>query len=240
MPVWIWDLAVVLIILFSAASAYHHGFFRSMVSLLGTGVSFLVGLMYSGPAARWCYANWLEEGVREGVREGIASSGTRSFETVLLRIDDILTRLPPLVSDAVRSQLKADSLEVWYENMIRANSGDVATALTEGVVGPIVTTVLQILAFCIIFLICSIVVRFAAGLLGRLRSVPVLGSVDGVAGALFGVARGVLYCFVLAAVLWLLIHLTGDRLPFVTQEGLSGTLLLRRFYDVVSSFGSPG
>ncbi len=238
MSVWIWDAAVVLLIAGSAYSAYRRGFFRSLVSFAGTVASFLVGRLYSGPVARYCYETYLEKGISEGVREGVLTNGTQSFETILSRIDEVLAKMPKTLTDVVRSQLDADSLEVWYQNMIRANSGDIATALMEGVVTPIVTTVLQILAFCMIFLVCAIVVRFAARLLGGLRRTPILGSADGLVGAVFGALRGLLYAFVLAAVMWLLIRLTGDRLPFVTQSELQHAAIFGRFFKAVSNFGT--
>ena len=237
MPVWIWDAAVIVLIAASAYQAFRRGFFRSLVSFVGTIASFLVAWIYSGPFARWFYGGYLEKTIGAGVREGVLTHGTQSFETVLSRIDEVLAKMPALLTDVVRSQLDADSLEVWYQNMIRANSGDLVSALMDGVVTPIVTTVLQILAFCMLFLICSIVVKFAAGLLGGLRRTPILGSADGLVGGVFGALRGILYAFVLAAALWLLIRMAGDRLPFVSQRELQHTVIFSRFFNAVSGFG---
>jgi len=237
MLVWIWDVAAIVLIAYSAFDAYRCGFFRSLVNFVGTMASFLVGWFYAGPIARWCYGSFLAERIAEGVQEGLVAYGAESFETALSRLDEVLRHLPSLVTEAVRSQIEADSFEVWYQNMIRANSGDIAAALTDGVVAPIVTTVLQILVFCLLFMICSAVVQFAAGLIGGVRKVPLLGQADGLVGAVFGALRGILYVFVLAAVLWLIIRLTGDALPFLKQKELEQTVLFGRFFRAVSRFG---
>jgi len=232
--IWIWDIVAVVVVVFSAVSAYRRGFLRSLVSFLGTAVSFAVAWIFSGPIAQKCYDGLLKESVAKAVQDAIAEYGTQSFESVLMRAEEILESLPNLIGDIVKSQIDADSLEIWYQNMIRASSGNIAAGLTEGVVAPIVTTVLQILAFVLLFMICSFLVQLAVGLLRGVRRMPVIGGLDSLLGGIFGVVQGMLYVFVIAAVLWLFIRLTGDGLPIIKQQELSETILFRRFFDAVT------
>jgi len=240
MRILIWDLAAVAIIVICSVSAYQEGFLRSLVHFLGTAVSFAIGWLYSGPIARKSYELFLRQSVSEAVTDAVRQHGAQSFENVLVRVESFLEGLPSTIGDVVRSQLDADSLELWYQNMVRANSGDVAAALTEGLVEPVVTAASQIHVFCLLFLVCSIIASLAAGLLRGVHKLPIIGGIDSALGGVFGVVRGMLYVFVLAAALWLLIRLTGDRLPFIAQREIPDTKLFRFFFDAVKRLGHTG
>ena len=237
MRIWIWDILTAAVIVLFAVLAYKRGFLRTLAELFGTAVSFAVAWIYSEPAAQKGYDLLLRDGIEKAVQEGVVQYGMDSLDNVLDKVDGILTTLPTVVANAIRSELDADTVEVWYQNIVRANSGNIAKALTDGVVAPIVTAMLQMLAFCLIFMFCGIIMRLLARLLGGVRRIPLIGSVDGVLGAVLGAVKGALYVFFAAAVLWLLIRLSGDALPFVTQSELSQTHLFSVFFSTVSSFG---
>lgn len=237
MRIWIWDILTLVLVLLCAAIAYKRGFLRTLAELFGTVVSFAVAWIYSEPAATHGYDLLLRDGIENAVQEGVVQYGMQSLDAITARLDEILASLPTVIANAIRSELDADTVGVWYENIVRANSGDIAKALTDGVVAPIVTAMLQMLAFCLLFMVCGLIMRLLARLLGGVRKIPLIGGIDGVLGAALGAVKGALYVFFAAAVLWLLIRLSGDALPFVTQSEIAQTHLFSVFFRTVSSFG---
>lgn len=232
------DGIVLLVIALCAFVSWKRGFLRSLVGLVGTAASFFAAMIFSQPIAEKTYAALLADGIREAVKTGVEEYGMESFQTFVSKIDEILSYLPKLIANAVSAELEAGSLEEWYASFVKANSGNIASALADNIVAPIVTACLQILAFCLLFLVCSLVIRLLAALLGGVRKAPLIGSCDALLGGVFGALRGMLYVFVAAAVLWLLMRMTNDGLPFLTQADAEKTVLFRWFFRAVSRVGA--
>ena len=81
--------------------------------------------------------------------------------------------------------------------------------------------------------------KLLSRLVGGVRYVPLFGSLDRMLGGVFGLIQGMLYVFVLAAVLWLLIQITNDSLPFMPQASVGETVLFGRFFAAVSDIANP-
>ena len=233
------DGIVLAVIALCTFVSWRRGFARSLVGLIGAAAAFFVAMLYSEPIAQKTYDAMLSEGITTAVRTGVETYGMESFHAFTEKIDLILSQLPTLIANAVSSELNAGSLEEWYRSVVEANSGNVAAALADNIVAPIVTAMLHILVFCLLFLICSTAAKLLAGLFGGMRRVPLVGSVDGVLGGVFGAARGMLYVFVFAAVLWLLMKATNDGLPCLTQAQAEKTMIFRFFFQAVSRVGLP-
>jgi uncharacterized membrane protein required for colicin V production len=229
----------VAIIAVCAFLSYRRGFLRSLMGLVGAAVAFFAAYFYSSPAANWIYQKMLSDGITQAVKTSVETYGMESFDAFAQKLDLILEQLPAVIANVVNSELDAQSLEQWYQSIVAANSGNIAAALADNVIAPIITAMLQIVLFCLLFFVCSAVVKLLSGLLGGVRHLPAIGAFDGLLGGVFGAARGMLYVFVLAAVLLTLMRVTNDGLPFVTEAGARQTVLFGRFFDAVSKIGMP-
>jgi hypothetical protein len=76
---------------------------------------------------------------------------------------------------------------------------------------------------------CMLLVNALAGLLRGVNKIPLLGTVNALLGGVFGALQGMLYVFVGASVLWLLLTASGGSLPFLTGETVEKTFLFKHF-----------
>lgn len=239
LPVWFWDIITIALIVVCAVASYRNGFLRSFVAFIGTAVAFIAAIMMSEPLAVNTYDTMLEEKVITAVEESVEEYGIDGVETVLEKTDVLIEMLPASIANAVDTKITDKLIEEKYLEFMEENGGNISAALSEKIVEPIVTGTIQILIFCLIFIVGGMIMKLLSRLVGGVRYVPLFGSLDRALGGVFGLIQGMLYVFVLAAVLWLLIQITNDGLPFATQAAAGETMLFGRFFKAVSDIADP-
>lgn len=239
MPVWVLDIIVIALIAVCAVVSYRNGFLRSFVAFIGTAVAFVAAVMMSEPLAANTYDVMLEEKVAVAVEESIEEYGIEGVENVLEKTDVIIEMLPASLANVVGTKITDDLIEEKFLEFMEENGGNISAALSGKIIEPVLTGTIQILIFCLIFIVGGMIMKLLSRLVGGVRYVPLFGSLDRMLGGVFGLIQGMLYVFVLAAVLWLLIQITNDSLPFMPQASVGETVLFGRFFAAVSGIANP-
>lgn len=239
LPVWFWDVVTIALIVVCAVASYRNGFLRSFVAFIGTAAAFIAAIMMSDPLAVNAYDVMLEEKVTTAVEESIEEYGVEGVENILEKTDALIEMLPASLANVVENKITGEIIEEKYLEFMEGNGENISAALSEKIIEPILTGTIQILIFCLIFIVGGMIMKLISRLVGGVRYVPLFGSLDRALGGVFGLIQGMLYVFVLAAVLWLLIQITNDGLSFATQASAGETMLFGRFFKAVSDIANP-
>lgn len=225
----IWDLLVVAVVAFCALMAYHKGFLNAVVRLVGTVGALALSLVYSAPAARLVYENFFEQRVLNAVTENIGRFGEPGTEAFAEGMKALVESLPPVFAQAIQSDTSG-MFEEWYGKALTSGAETLSASLAESVIGPIAVGLLQAVAFCLLFGVSMLLVNLLAGMLRGVNKIPLVGTVNALLGGVFGAAQGMLYVFVGAAVLWLVMTAAGGSLPWLSAETVEQTFLFKYFF----------
>ncbi len=225
---YILDMAVVAIIGLLLFFGYRRGFLQTGVQLIGSIAAFAIALSLSGPTANYVFDTYFAEGIETKMQESLASVSDGSTEDqVAAMLDGLPKPLPLLVQSNPQLSASLESLGSHVTETVDT----LVTSVMETIVRPLATALLQ----CLVFLVLSAVLSFAAKLLVRLMKpvsrLPIIRQIDGVLGAVLGAAEGLLFTFVLIVVLQVVASTSSATSP-ITTHVLEDTWLVSRLVNI--------
>lgn len=222
------DILVVAIILLFAFICYRNGFANSVVRLIGWIAALVVASVASSPAGNWIYESFLHGRILSAVEEQVRSFA--SAEELAANIESLLSGLPAGLAGMI--QVDGVQISEWITSLSdRVAFSDLAGAIVDTAFTPVVTAILSIFAFFVMFAVFSIVVRLLASAMKLINDMPVVGRVNAVLGAGIGALQGAMFVYIIALALHLAILLSGDGLSFIREQDAKNTYLFRYFYD---------
>lgn len=219
MPYLLFDVAIVLILLFFLWRGASRGFVLSLCGLLAVivalvGASFLAGALAPrvGAALEPRFAQAIEEQLNTAIQSGAAGEGALTPEDVPLAG----------VLDALRDMgLYEDLVESIDQAVSQGLTGAAASAAAA-----VAAAIAQSAAYAILFLIFFLLVLIAWTILSHaldlVSKLPGLNALNKLSGAALGLVKGCILLFVAA---WLLRY-SGSLIP---EEAVQQTTLLRFF-----------
>lgn len=226
---FLWDLVVVAVVALCAISAYRRGFLHAVVRLAGTIGTLALALVYSKPAAHLIYKSFFERRILDSMAQNISRFGQPGTEAFAEGMQALIDQLPPVFAQVIEMD-SSGWFEEWYGNALSAGSQTLSASLAEGVIAPIAVSLLQAVVFCLMFAAGMLLVNMLAGLVRGVNKIPLIGGCNALLGGVFGAVQGMLYVFVGAAVLWLLVAAGGDSLPWLSAEAVEQTFVFKHFF----------
>lgn len=188
------DLILLGVLGISVVYGLYHGFIQSVASLLGAGISIIAGLVF-------------------GPQLTALLSGSRSLREILVNYSDAVVRVGDYeLASAPVAQVSGNLLETVLssvsfpepiENLLRNNiitqafSGKGLATVNDYVSNTLIQSILSVLSFLACFLIAYLIWMFIISIIRNVFEFPVLRQLDWLAGALFGLARGAVICYLL-------------------------------------------
>ena len=228
LPSIVWDGITIAVIAVFALSAYRKGLLNVLVRFIGAIAVFAASIIYSKTIAAMIYTNVFGDRVAEAVAANLDRFGEPGIEAFTDAVKGVIAMLPPGLSQALDLQAAANA-DTWYQNFLSANADSLVSVISEQMIAPAATAVLQVVVFFVMFGVGSILINLVAGFFKGVNRIPLLGTANALLGAAFGAIQGALYLYVGAALLWLIMMATGDTLSFVSSEAIAQTRLFRYF-----------
>ncbi len=222
----IYDLPVILVVLFFAVAAARKGFAHTLVRLMGMFASVALASIISRPAASQLYNGFLRQPVFNSIAKSLQNSA--SPELWAQGIVKAVSSLPAFLTASIH--LDVTQLSVWLQNTTNIQLDAVTTTITDSVIGPTMISLLQVILFLMIFALAMLFVRLLAGAFTGINKIPVVGQLNGLLGGILGGLQGILILYVGCAFVRLVILLTGNSIPFLSQENINSTMLLKYFF----------
>lgn len=198
MPVNIIDIIILAILGVSVLFGLYRGFIASVsslgVCLLSLGLSYwlspkLVSYISSNPSLVRTLMSYTDAATRIGdqtlAQTEVSALGSGAISDILARVN-----LPGPLNSLLQRNLETQIFEPSH-----------LTKVGDYVSQTIVGAMLNVICFVICFIICIIVLHFALNFLKAVFHFPVLKQMNSLFGGIFGLLRGVLFCFVAFALL---------------------------------------
>ncbi|MEA4911889.1 MAG: CvpA family protein, partial [Oscillospiraceae bacterium] len=189
--------------------SWKRGLVSTLLKLAGFAVSLLVGWWASGKLASLVYDRFLKDKLVDAVSQKVAndaaSSGTLGvFSRFVNRI----------LSAATQTDASAAS-----DSIVDSMLAEPATA--------VVRAILFILLFFVMMLVVKLIIRLVRGL----NKVPVLGGVNKLLGGVIGLAEGLLVCYILVAVVSVIVTLSAENLTWLNTELVNQSRVFSLLYN---------
>ncbi len=222
------DFLTVLIVLLFAFFAAKKGFAVSMVSFFGWVVSLLAAVILSRAGALFGYEVILKNKLLEIISTAVANSD--SNQIIAEKLYEMMNILPQYMINMM--EFETGGVSAQFNNIISQNSEAISETILV-FLSPIIKAALRGILFIIIFIICQIIVKIICAVFKLVKKVPVVGSLDGFIGFIFGILKGTIVMYVMGNILMFVIKASNNTLPFISLESVSQT----KIFNVLISLG---
>ena len=171
----------------------------------------------------------------DDIMTGIESSVTDKMLTALL--GDAVS--PATLEEVLTEVADAESnIRSVVDVFLNGNRADTATAVEQMLVAPTVKMLLRGIIWVLSMFILIVVAKYIAGLFERVNEIPIIGSVNVLAGAALGLIEGAVTLYLISQVVRFIIYLTGDSLMFLNSTTVAQTYVFKYIYsfDITSLF----
>lgn len=224
---FVFDIITVTIIIVLAVICAKQGFVRSLITLCGCVLALLFTYIVSVPAANFLYKNVAQKPVQSAISknmEGFAADTADTAAAIERGLDGLIGPIKALLPE--QGQDTVDKLAAD----LQGGTQQFASALEENVVAPVVTSLLHVLCFVVIFALALILVRLVARVGQVVNYIPVVGGFNRVLGAALGVLQGAFWVYLLAILVWVLLALSQNAWPVLNGQTVESSWLFSWFY----------
>lgn len=222
---YVLDAVIIGVCLICVLVGVQRGFIRSAVHFLGSVIAACLASVLGGAAAHWLFDNFFRNAMVEKISSTLDSLGAGSATAA---VEQILSSLPDFL---VRALEDAGVTASSVSGEITAQTGQAAVMITN-YLAPVFISFLKVLAVIVLFFLFMIMVRFLASLVGKLLKLPILGTVDGLLGGIFGFLLALLSVWIVVAALTVFMPLLDASTEYQVGEALNGSLIAGTFVDM--------
>lgn len=165
-------------------------------------------------------ADEISSGVEGSVTEGMLRAIVGDVVS-----PETLTEILNQITDA-----EAD-LRRTVNTFLRGDKYATAEAVEDLLIAPVVKTLLKGIIWVVSMMILTVIVKFISNAFVSLNKLPVIGPINAVAGALFGLCEGIVIIYVAAQAVKLVCCLTSDSLMFLNTQTAQSTIVFKYFFD---------
>ncbi len=188
------DIGILVIIGMSVIYGFYHGFVQTVGSLLAALLSIGAAFVFGPKLAALLTSN-----------TGI-SGMLSTYTDAVVRVKDLVlasSSVTGISQDTVNSVLQSVSLpaplaEVLQQNLLTQAFSEVGVTTVGGYVSStIIAAAVQVLCYLLCFLAAYLLLSAVLSMLKHVMQFPILKQLDWLAGGVFGVARGVVFIYLL-------------------------------------------
>lgn len=217
---YLFDLLLVALFALCVYVGWRRGFIKTVSGLIALALAVLVSAALSGPIADWAYTSMLEPNISSTLEAQLPAEVLPEAA----EIDVALEKLPPFVTDLLAAGEAIDGEVVLSKLGAVANGENIATAITEKVIAPIVLPLLEMLCSVLLFIAVYVIALFVLRLLNVVAKLPVLKQLNGLLGMVAGVITGAVWVLFVARILYVVAGL--GWVDWLTPAVLGQTLLV--------------
>ncbi len=199
----IFDLVVGAIIIFAMVQGYRNGFISTFLHMIGWILAIVLGFVWSKQVKEFL----LE---KTDIYDSIYKNIYQKFSENLTNTQTSFDGLPTIISSGLKEF-----------------SSNVAETMAESLSSILFT----IMSFLLVMFCIKLVLWLFTLLLSKKNNDGISGFADGLLGMLFGMIKGVLFVYVLLAVLIPVVSLVSPEHTMTITKALSDSHLAKELYD---------
>lgn len=208
------DVVTVVVFITVIYHAYKKGLVKALVELVGFIAACVVAFLLSGPIGQWIDSAFIGKLVHGSVSQLAASSGKDNASFLASLVGSLPTSMgKPLAGiGAGLGALGAKALAA----VVQAISMPLASVISRGI------------AFFILLVILLTLVGILGHLSDAVRRIPVVGTLDGLLGAVVGVAEALIVMFFISTLFSLVVSLMAlQKTPPITVNTINSTYVYK-------------
>ncbi len=150
---------------------------------------------------------------------------------------DVGNKFADTVSPSLKglgNSLSAGSTDAVYTmtvSIITMAGGTLGERIMDDIVEPMVLIPLKVIVFILVFSIVALLLNIIANASKLINKIPIISSVNGVIGAVLGVAEAAIALIVICMLIRLVISIWGNSLVFINETTIARTLIFRHIYS---------
>ena len=201
----IFDIIIVAIIALNVFVCYKKGLVKLAVGLIAVLAAVILSIVLYKPISNAIIKNTdLDEKIENVIIENFSAKTNENEEVRYVGIIDYLEKY---VDDAVNKTQN----EIVYETA-----------------GTMAVRFINIIAILIIFLITRVILLALTFISDIITSLPILKQFNEVGGILYGIVKALLIVYVILAVAFFVVYITGNT---AVSEAISGSYITKFFYE---------
>ena len=217
------DIICLVIIIFIVSRSAFKGFLSSIISFFGALISIIISYTVCKPISEYIYSSFLENKIVSYITESIGNISTDNASHILQKIEESIETLPSAIVSLFQSN--GQSVVDIVTNNIGQSVDTIAKTLSNNIVEPLVITLISTIVFILSFIILSILFGFLEKLFVGIKKIPVIGKLNSILGAIFGVFHSLIILYIIYLVLNLVTSLPNISLPYITTETLNNSYI---------------
>ncbi|MFR8665658.1 MAG: CvpA family protein [Ruthenibacterium sp.] len=216
-PAILLDVALVGVVVFTVAYYMRRGFLAGLLGLVGNLASLALAWFLSGRVSPTLFENFFKSGLIDQTARLISEQGAAGVQAIL---DKFSAFLPASLLESITQQ--ADSI-------FNSGAPDMALAIVENVVAPLVMPLIGVVVFFAVFVLGRVVISLLAAIFSNVNRVPLVGGVNRGLGAVIGLVAGLINALMVLCIIWAVVVITGGSLPGLNDQALAGSRLYTFF-----------
>ena len=188
---WIFDIAVVVLVIIAAVIGAKKGFFRACFDFCGALIAMIAAGLLSSPVAEWIFTTFFRPSLVEKISAAVMGLGAGEA------VNTVFDAFPELIQRALEA---AGITQGSIMAQVQDKTDSIAEAITDAL-SPMLINVIGVFVM--------LVLRGVATLLTGIFSLPVLSGINGALGAVFDV-------LMLVLILWVVLACTQVFVPMLS------------------------
>ena len=236
---WIIDLVVLALIVLAVVKAYKKGFLRSVLSLGGFLLAFIVSFTLGRALSEGIFDAMVRPWLTSTVETQVVA-GTN--ESLTAAVNNMYENLPGFLSGPLDFLFGSkDQMIANIQSTMNANSFGLTESIVE-ILKPMMVALIGILVIIVLMILCMIVLKIIDRVLIRVRHLPLIGTCDGILGAIVGVFQAILWMVFLVFLVKAVILLSSNGISWLNDSVIESTTLFRWLYhfDLTQAFAGLG
>lgn len=226
------DLVIVCYILYKIFYCAKKGFVYTIAQLIGTIATWGIAWFYSPILAKSVYEGTARDFLFKRVMENADYFVTTSLDAFMVSLREFFANLPPVLSGILSGGLEKYGQEYFVSmESVYPDSTALAQGIMEGLIDPLALGIVRGICFVGLFIAIGFIVRLILPIFKGFNYIPIIGGLNSFLGGISGILLGVVYVYVGAGILWILLTFLGGIFPFFSFEMVEKTVLLRLFFN---------
>ena len=161
---WIFDIAVVVLVIIAAVIGAKKGFFRACFDFCGALIAMIAAGLLSSPVAEWIFTTFFRPSLVEKISAAVMGLGAGEA------VNTVFDAFPELIQRALEA---AGITQGSIMAQVQDKTDSIAEAITDAL-SPMLINVIGVFVMLVLFVLFIVVLRGVATLLTGIFSLPVL------------------------------------------------------------------
>lgn len=221
------DFVVVIVFCVCVWVGFRRGFVASILSLGKFFAAMLLSWFISRTLAPMAFNTFFRSATISGVNNQLVSA------TNLSDLQEAIRKISDYIPDFLNNLIfDGQSISDLIPNQYGAGVYTISESIVDNFIGPLIIILLEVILFAILFIFIRLFFRWLVRVTSGIRRVPVIGTVNGLLGAVMGALLAVAYLMIAGMIIDIIILFTGDGLTAVNMQVINSTNLFLLFYKI--------